>query len=48
MYGGDMIDYIDERPGIQFDELDDDEKDVCILIADLFCFIVFLIVAIFI
>ena len=48
MYGGDMIDYIDERPGIQFDELDDAEKDVCILIADVFCFLVFLVVSIFV
>ena len=45
MYG-DMIDYIEERPGIGFDELDDQEKDLCILIADLFCFIVFLIIAV--
>ena len=45
MYG-DMIDYIDERPGISFDELDDSEKDVCILIADLFCFLVFIILAV--
>ena len=39
MYG-DMIDYIDERPGIDFDDLDDSEKDCCILIADLICFII--------
>ncbi|MBQ6502784.1 MAG: hypothetical protein IJI57_02595 [Flexilinea sp.] len=45
MYG-DMIDTIDERPGINFDELDDSEKDFCILIANLFCFIVFLVLAI--
>lgn len=44
MYG-DMIDYIDERPGINFDELDDSEKDLCILGANLFCFLVFLILA---
>ena len=41
MYG-DMIDYIDEKPGIVFEDLDDREKDLCILAADLFCFIVFL------
>ena len=41
MYG-DMIDYIDEQPGISFEELDDREKDLCILAADLICFIVFL------
>ena len=45
MYG-DMIDYIDERPGIGFDELDDSEKDLCILAANLFCFFVFLILAV--
>ena len=44
MYG-DMIDYIDERPGIDFSELDDGEKDFCILTADVFCFVVFLITA---
>lgn len=45
MYG-DMIDYIEERPGISFDELDDSEKDLCILIANLICIIFFLILAI--
>lgn len=44
MYG-DMIDYIEERPGIDFDELDDQEKDLCILTADLFCLLIFLIIA---
>lgn len=42
MYG-DMIDYIDEQPQIAFEDLDDREKDLCILAADLFCFIVFLV-----
>lgn len=41
MYG-DMIDYIDEQPEIAFEDLDDREKDICILAADLFCFLVFL------
>ncbi len=45
MYG-DMIDYIDEQPNITFEDLDDDEKDLCILAADLFCFIIFLIIAV--
>ena len=45
MYG-DMIDYIEERPGIGFDELDEKEKDVCILAADLFCFLVFLLIGV--
>ncbi|MBQ6481181.1 MAG: hypothetical protein IJI45_08700 [Anaerolineaceae bacterium] len=44
MYG-DMIDYIEERPGIGFDELDDKEKDLCILAADLFCFPAFLLIS---
>lgn len=44
MYG-DMIDYIEERPGISFDELDDEEKDLCILIANLICFFIFLVLA---
>ncbi len=47
MYG-DMIDYIDEKPEIVFTDLDDNEKDVCILAADLFCCIFFLIAALFI
>ena len=41
----DMIDYIDERPGISFDELDAQEQDICILAANLFCFFVFLLVS---
>ena len=45
MYG-DMIDYIDERPGINFNELDDSEKDLCILVANLICFLVFLVLSI--
>ena len=45
MYG-DMIDFVDERPGSSFDELDDPEKDLCILAANLFCFFVFLLLAI--
>ncbi len=47
MYG-DMIDYIDEKPEIGFNDLDDNEKDFCILAADLFCFIIFLIIALII
>lgn len=33
---GDMIDYTDEEP-VSFDELEDDEKDFCILVSDLIC-----------
>ena len=39
---GDMIDFIDEEPPIPFDDLEDDEKDCCLLCADLVCFAVFL------
>ncbi len=47
MYG-DMIDYIDEGPEIGFNDLDDNEKDLCILAADLFCCIIFLIISLII
>ena len=40
---GDMIDYADERPEIRFEDLDDNEKDICILGADLLCFLLFLV-----
>ena len=39
MYG-DMSDYTDE-PVVTFDELEDDEKDICILGADLCCCVLF-------
>ncbi len=38
---GDMIDYVDEQPPITFEDLEENEKDVCILWADLACFVVF-------
>ncbi|MDO5435739.1 MAG: hypothetical protein Q4G19_05165 [Clostridia bacterium] len=44
MYG-DMIDFVDENVPETFEELEDNEKDVCILGADAFCFAVFLILA---
>ena len=34
---GDMIDYVDEKPPVTFEDLDDAEKDLCILFADLIC-----------
>ena len=34
---GDMIDYVDEKPPVTFEDLDDAEKDLCILLADLIC-----------
>ena len=45
MLYGDMIDYVDEHPPETFEELEDDEKDVCILAADTVCFVLFLIIA---
>ena len=39
---GDMIDFVDEEPAVPFDDLEDDEKDCCLLCADLICFFVFL------
>lgn len=47
MYG-DMIDFVEERPGIDFNALDDREKDLCIFAANLFCFLVFLLTALII
>lgn len=47
MYG-DMIDYVDEQPQVNFEDLEDDEKDLCILGADVFCCVVFLIVSLFV
>lgn len=48
MLYGDMIDYVDERPPVTFEDLEDEEKDVCIGGADLLCFILFLLIALFI
>ena len=39
---GDMIDFVNEEPEIHFDGLDGDEKDCCLLCADLVCAAVFL------
>ena len=41
---GDMIDYIDEKP-VTFDDLDDGEKDVCCLMSDLACCIVYMVLS---
>ncbi len=38
---GDMIDFVDDEPPIPFDDLEDDEKDCCLLCADLICAAVF-------
>lgn len=47
MYG-DMIDYVDENAPETFEDLEDNEKDVCILGADAACCILFLIISFFI
>lgn len=47
MYG-DIIDYVDEQPQVTFEELSDAEKDICILGADLFCCVMFVIVSLFV
>ena len=44
MLYGDMIDYVNERPPETFEDLEDEEKDVCILLADTICFILFLLI----
>ena len=41
---GDMMDYTDEEI-VSFDELEDDEKDICSLLANLICFVLFLILS---
>ncbi len=40
---GDMADYLDERPGPVFEDLEDEEKDLCLLLADGVCCALFLI-----
>ena len=47
MYG-DIIDYVDEQSQVTFEELSDAEKDICILGADLFCCVMFVIVSLFV
>ncbi len=42
MYG-DMADYLEDSPDPVFEDLDEDEKDVCLLAADLACCAMFLI-----
>lgn len=41
---GDMMDYTDEEI-VSFDELEDNEKDFCSLLANLSCFILFLVLS---
>ncbi|MBQ9264456.1 MAG: hypothetical protein IJ189_09695 [Clostridia bacterium] len=42
---GDIIDFIDEEPRIAFEDLDDEEKDACILGANLICCGIYLVVS---
>ena len=44
---GDMIDYIDEKPGPAFEELEDQEKDLCLLLADAACCAIYLVLSLF-
>ena len=44
---GDMIDYIDEKPGPTFEELEDHEKDLCLLLADAACCVIYLVLSFF-
>ena len=41
---GDIIDYVDEKP-VTFDELDDAEKDVCCLLSDFSCAVIYIVVS---
>lgn len=41
---GDMIDYTDEEI-VSFEDLEDEEKDVCILLADIICAALFLLIS---
>ena len=43
---GDIIDFVDDKPPIPFDDLEDDEKDCCLLCADLICAAVFFVASI--
>lgn len=44
---GDMIDYIDEKPSPTFEELEDQEKDLCLLLADAACCVIYLVLSFF-
>lgn len=45
---GDMSDYLDEQPTLSFGDLEDEEKDLCLLCADLFCCVSFFIATLFV
>ena len=40
-----MADHADDEPGVSFDELEDDEKDFCSLLANLINLVIFLVVS---
>ena len=44
----DMSDYLDEQPTLSFEDLEDEEKDLCLLCADLFCCVSFFIATLFV
>ena len=39
-----MIDYVDEKP-VDFEELEEDEKCLCLLLADAVCSVIFLVLS---
>ena len=41
---GDMIDYVDEKP-VDFEELEEDEKCLCLLLSDAVCSVIFLVLS---
>ncbi len=43
---GDIPDHLDEEPVVTFEDLEDEEKDFCLLAADALCALLFLIAAI--
>ena len=42
---GDMIDYVDEEPPVSFDDLEDEEKDICCFFADIVCCVLFIVLS---
>lgn len=42
---GDIIDYVDEHPPVTFEQLEDEEKDLCILGADVICCAAFILLS---
>ena len=42
---GDMTDHVDNEPQVTFDELEEDEKNLCSLLSNLVCLAVFLVLS---